>query len=487
MPKRSNNKWLTWVSFVIIFIFLSGLWLWYVQEDRHKRIHLYLTQKIQKLDSEFRTTKHSYDKLFDFFYEELLIDEKFFNLLSQSLVHPNQRRWLYHYLQPRFSILKRFFISYLALFSPEGKPILQMDKFPSSHLTKKDFFTTYKSPLVIEYKKPLYYKASLVATLHLAVSYSILRRELKKLFGGYYDYIVDKSVIDKKVFGYGPHTFIQSDLSPDFFYEREMNSPHTIPPLIHTLNQSIKNKVASLLQTKKSFAVVQKIGEEYYTITFLLIKHPSPIGYLISYKKDPTLFVFDTIFWENLLLGNILVIALLIFFYWVIRSRKKFEAMALTDKLTGLYNRYKFYQMAQAELERAKRNKRPLSIILFDIDHFKKINDTYGHDIGDMVLQEIAQLIQKNIRRYDTLFRWGGEEFLILAPESDIHSSYQLAEKLRTLVASHSFKEVGNVTISLGVAQMNQADKDIDEVIKRADNALYASKANGRNRVTLSD
>jgi diguanylate cyclase (GGDEF)-like protein len=211
------------------------------------------------------------------------------------------------------------------------------------------------------------------------------------------------------------------------------------------------------------------------------------LGYLISYKKDANIAVFDTIFWENVLLSNVLILLILGFIAYMLHTKEQFEKMAITDKLTGLYNRYKFYSVAQQELNRSKRHKHPFSLIIFDIDHFKKINDTYGHDVGDRVLKTVAKLVRKNVRKYDYVFRWGGEEFIILAPETDINGALKLAEKIRTIIASHHFAKIGHVTISAGIAQfVEDIDKGIDSIVKRADNALYLAKHEGRNRSRIA-
>ncbi|HIE59298.1 MAG TPA: GGDEF domain-containing protein [Hydrogenothermaceae bacterium] len=154
--------------------------------------------------------------------------------------------------------------------------------------------------------------------------------------------------------------------------------------------------------------------------------------------------------------------------------------------LTGLFNKGKFNKVLKKEVERAKRYKRPLSLIIFDIDHFKRINDTYGHKVGDEVLKELAKIIKSVIRKADFVARWGGEEFVILAPETDLDGALNLAEKLRQTVEKHQFPTVKNVTISLGVAQYIDGETP-EEFIIRADMALYKAKENGRNRVEVAN
>jgi diguanylate cyclase (GGDEF)-like protein/PAS domain S-box-containing protein len=160
------------------------------------------------------------------------------------------------------------------------------------------------------------------------------------------------------------------------------------------------------------------------------------------------------------------------------------EHIAMTDQLTGVYNRRKFEELYALESERARRFSHPLSMILIDIDHFKTVNDTYGHSIGDETLKHLAEIVQKNIRKIDSFARWGGEEFLVLSPGTDLDNIQKLAEKLRRAVESADFFEAGHITISLGVTVFEKEDT-FSELFKRADRSLYAAKEKGRNQVGL--
>jgi|GEM_PF-1802155 len=161
------------------------------------------------------------------------------------------------------------------------------------------------------------------------------------------------------------------------------------------------------------------------------------------------------------------------------------EKSAFTDQLTNIWNRRCFLKNSAIEIERSRRNKYPLSLLLLDIDHFKLINDNYGHQAGDQALIEFANLLRDNIRSFDSLARWGGEEFLILAPHLRAGNAVQYADRLRELIAEHPFQEVGEITASIGVAELANTD-NIDSWIKKVDNALYRAKEQGRNRVEFN-
>ena len=156
--------------------------------------------------------------------------------------------------------------------------------------------------------------------------------------------------------------------------------------------------------------------------------------------------------------------------------------LAHTDQLTGTANRRQLYSELQKETEEAKRYGRPLSVILFDLDHFKGINDSFGHNRGDAVLREVVRAIEPLLRKTDHFGRWGGEEFILVAPETDLRQSSQLAERLRKGIADHKSDSAPDVTASFGLAQY-EANESPESLIKRADEALYRAKTLGRNRV----
>jgi eukaryotic-like serine/threonine-protein kinase len=169
------------------------------------------------------------------------------------------------------------------------------------------------------------------------------------------------------------------------------------------------------------------------------------------------------------------------------RLFEEMNRLAITDNLTGLLNRRAFSEAAEREFERARRYRRPLSLILFDIDKFKSVNDAHGHLIGDQVLRVLSDTVRKTTRATDIVCRWGGEEFLILMPEQGHDQAVATAERLRqdasNLVVVTPSGHL-SLTISLGVASLKrQEDETLDSLIGRADAAMYEAKAAGRNTV----
>jgi two-component system, cell cycle response regulator len=177
------------------------------------------------------------------------------------------------------------------------------------------------------------------------------------------------------------------------------------------------------------------------------------------------------------------------------QSEELYRQLAITDPLTGIFNRRHFFQLANSELQRTCRYSHPLAVIMIDIDYFKRVNDTYGHAIGDQVLQELSSLISSALRSVDIFARYGGEEFIALLPETDLQAVSATAERLRRKVAESPFcnrQHHINITISIGVSALDLSVQlppsqlgTFDQLVNLADQALYEAKKGGRNRVCV--
>jgi len=167
-------------------------------------------------------------------------------------------------------------------------------------------------------------------------------------------------------------------------------------------------------------------------------------------------------------------------------TEETLRRLSLTDSLTGASNRRHFIEAAEREVERAHRYHRPLSMLMLDLDHFKRINDTHGHHVGDEALKAFTAICQRTLRRNDVLGRMGGEEFAILLPETDTAGARRLAERIRHLVMQAAVPADGDIvrfTVSIGVASCRGGEHTVDSLLSCADEALYQAKHAGRNRV----
>jgi len=214
----------------------------------------------------------------------------------------------------------------------------------------------------------------------------------------------------------------------------------------------------------------------------VLLRKNHPLGVLSLYRNKKNGFTKEErLFFKQIALEIAKVLDKVLLFQHT-------KELSITDDLTGLYNRRYFNQRFDREVLRAKRYRRPLSILMVDIDYFKNYNDINGHLLGDDVLRKVAYLVESNLRKADIVARYGGEEFVILLPEIDKVHADQVAEKLRrTIELRHfpkeQFQPNKNLTISLGLATLPDDSTNSRELLEFADRALYRAKAEGRNRV----
>jgi len=220
--------------------------------------------------------------------------------------------------------------------------------------------------------------------------------------------------------------------------------------------------------------IEREIGNEKGSI--IQLKRPdeeseTPESYLMTVSKIPK---FD---FYLVSLSNVTVLE---------SERQKYHDLAIKDPLTGIYNRMYWMDEFDKEISRSKRYDHPLSVVMFDIDHFKSVNDTFGHQVGDQVLIKLVDIISESIRdRIDLFARYGGEEFILMLPESHLDGAKEMAEKLRQRIEEACFPNVEHITCSFGVSALRVEDcKDV--LIKRADDALYRAKEEGRNRVSAN-
>ena len=206
---------------------------------------------------------------------------------------------------------------------------------------------------------------------------------------------------------------------------------------------------------------------------------------IIGYYLSPAAVFHNDVVITNRGLALFAIWATAIVSYFHLRMLARLEPLATTDQLTGLYNRHYFTSELVKQINIWRRYKRPLSILILDIDFFKKVNDTYGHIAGDYVLQNIAGICQNAVRDIDTVARIGGEEYAILLPSTAVNGAMRTAERIRKETEAFSFKYGEarfRVTVSLGVAELTDETWSITEFMKAGDEMLYKAKNSGRNR-----
>lgn len=248
------------------------------------------------------------------------------------------------------------------------------------------------------------------------------------------------------------------------------------------VGRSIKERKAVIINDVKNNSCFdpwrEKANEKGYgsCAAFPVWIYGEMIGSVVVCAKESDAFLIEEVRLLTELARN------LAFGITALRGRNRIKELSITDQLTGLYNRHQINETLESEIERSGRYAHPLSLMLMDIDWFKDVNDTHGHQVGDQILQEFANILERERRSMDVTGRWGGEEFIVILPGTSLDSATQVAERMRKVIEKHTFPVVERKTASFGVATFHENDT-MDHLIERADDALYRAKNAGRNRV----
>jgi diguanylate cyclase (GGDEF)-like protein len=485
------------VIYISIFLLLStGIWfLFNLKKIQNKQV--YLNQKIVKAAAEFKATLNGYKMVIDFVESRYFKDPQVLRIIYVCMNSPPEKRTackktLRKKLEPLQVEMKKYQINYVQLKLPDGTVFFRFHRSETGEKlrkNKKSFIFGKGKKITGGFRFPfeLYYRNTFLGTGEIIVSYDAVKEQLRKIFKGEYRFLIHREFMLSRVLKEERKSYIQSDISPDFYYVSSGKRNFQIDPeILAGINKKLKEKIKNKIEKFRNFAVDIKVNGNYYVVSFIVIRSMTgeKVGYLVYYEKDNTISLFDETFLIMYISVELALIAMLGLIITTIKRGEKFRILSEIDTLTGIYNKGKFNKVLDEELKKVRRYKRPLGLILFDIAHFKKINDTYGHQVGDYVLKTVAKIVKENIRDTDIFARWGGEEFVILAPETDINGLKILAEKLRKAIEDYSFDRVGKVTASFGITEAVPEDT-VDSVVRRADEALYAAKERGRNRVEI--
>ncbi|MCF8002305.1 MAG: GGDEF domain-containing protein [Halanaerobiales bacterium] len=255
------------------------------------------------------------------------------------------------------------------------------------------------------------------------------------------------------------------------------------------ISQGRKKEAVNLLKSWNYIKNHQELIKATEELTNLVDEH---VQDNITFRKNIILLTFLILFILFLILIYVWYKSVKTWYYNIRKRKEKEEEIIYLnyhDSLTDLYNRRYFMQAGKKEIERAKRYNEQLSLMMIDIDHFKNVNDTYGHLIGDEVLKSLASILKESVRNVDTVGRLGGEEFGIILPKSSLDKAKPVGERLRKNIEDNIFKFEEakiSITISIGITTYNQNTKNIDNLIHKADLALYEAKNRGRNCVVTN-
>jgi len=340
---------------------------------------------------------------------------------------------------------------------------------------------------------PLFKGDVFVGTVEISYSFLALQNELLKMDSSSYLYLVSEKIAKRKLFKSALSNYVQSEFN-GFLYDKSTFEDIMEFRLnkLHEINKNIAKTIQRKLFDGKGFSIRFSNKHIYNNKTIVITFSPvkninSKTGaYIIHYKFDKFLeLLLNKI---NVLFGILSIINILIcliIVMYLVYTKKKHEIIqqqATHDSLTKIYNRYGINDILKSKIDEYIRYNKMFSVIFFDIDLFKKVNDKYGHDIGDFVLENIATIVLDELRSSDAFGRWGGEEFIIILPETSLEHAINVAQKLRKTIEMEAFGDIEKITCSFGVTIVTDGD-NITSLLKRVDKNLYKAKNAGRNKV----
>lgn len=513
MKKIKGKEFRAWgvLSVIILIIWLITVAMFY--KNFKTKENTFLETELQRFEDEVNSTLITYEEFANYIFDKIDQDDEILSIISQANTASDAekkvlREHLYEMVSKDYPMMQKYKFrqfhfhlptteSFLRVHLPEKYGDLLIDSRESVRLvnemeTKISGFEEGKIFNGFRNVYPLQYNNQHVGSVEISMSSASVIEILSELHQkrDYY-FVIDKDVVQENLFEDQLENYRDSNIIEDYYVDTEVDEITSLNNTV-TINSkelffnSIDDKYIKQLNNKESFTLVHKFEGKDYIITFLGIKNfkESPAAYLISVShcKGGYGDFMQDMYWEVILV-TFLAIFIIAFGLVLAFYQKNLKDSAELDYLTNIYNRNKFYEITKQEIKTAKRYKQEMAVMFMDIDHFKKINDTYGHAWGDRVLKELAKQILIKIREVDVFARWGGEEFVLLLPNTDKEGALIIAEKIREIISESEVAELKDVTISVGVSPVDTQTYDIEAAISLADAAMYEAKRRGRNQV----
>jgi len=498
-------------SLIITFIFLSIAFYFYNEYlEECEKFH---KSELNTIKAEISSLSSTYSRFADYIYQQVINNEDILEIMYNAYkrkppYRDELRSDLLSLTENSFELIKEYDFGTMQFHFINGINFLRLNepdyfgdnvfdylisvKTASQLKEKVESYEIGKTFNGFRYVFPLKYENEYIGTVDIAVNLEAVINILKELYPEReIIYVLEKEALEVKMDESDISEYEQLANFNGFVLDEKMIERLSKDSASNVLfsNRDIFNKLKEQsipkLNEMKEFSFVLENGRDQYLVQFIPIQNVLDItaGYFISISQNNQRALISSELLVQLILLSTAYLLSIALYIGYQRSRLRIKKLAERDFLTGLYNRKKFNELLNREIDRSLRYNHTFSLAMIDIDHFKEVNDKHGHKVGDKVLVEFADVIKENLRVSDIYARWGGEEFIVLMPETKIEQALKVAERLRKAVENYSFSDISKLTISIGVVQKPPLEMKIDEVIIRADNALYKAKNNGRNRV----
>lgn len=506
------HKKVLYISTLVIIVIFSLIIFRNIQVGTQTKIEETKASHLESFENSLDTIIKSYENFATYIYQET-IDIESINYLMYLANQASEaekdvlRDQLQSLLEDKYAIMVNYNIRQLHFHLPSTESFLRMhntEKYGDLLIDVRESVRIANEELRVvsgfeegkiyngyRFVFPLFYANQHTGSVEVSISAKTILNEYntgREASNVYF--IIDESVVGAKLFEDEMYRYERTPFSEAYLSDIDvLNSLSTVNPISNDTYQDLisaySDTISEGLSHKTSFNILAKDNAFQYLIQFSAVPNflDETVAYLIVMTQTSEFSLIESNGRSQIILLAVISLSMIALTTIVFIYLSHLQSISTTDGLTGLNNRKKFNEILHSEFIRSRRYQRSLSVIMFDIDKFKQVNDTYGHASGDQVLINLSNLIEQNIRKTDSLARWGGEEFVCLLPETDMNNALITAEKLRKTVEDSNLHPSQTITISIGVATLEMLDATTDDLMERADQSMYKAKENGRNQV----
>ena len=500
------------LSVFILFLFTNISY--YFISSSNKSI--YLEQSIKTYQNQIDNTIDTYEIFSSYIFSKIIDDSvlemMFIAANGDELSQSTQRALLLNYLEEDYEHIIDYSFRQLHFHLPNGDSFLRFhspDAFGDNLFDIRSSIRIVNTDLIkakgfeegriyngYRFVYPLFYQDNHVGSVEISISIATLIDALYTIQDDQaHFFIIKRDVVESIVFEDQLDHYADSALSQNYLYDRNVNEQFTDKriilkgTLLREFLVEISEQIKEELDQEQSFSHTTFHKGKRYIIHFISLKNfdEEHVGYVFNIFIDYT--------YQQQVIQDFIVYPFILIFYAVmflsaIIYKKDKENLINTmrvDALTQIANRYYYNQILVKEFQKAQNTHNPLCMIVIDLDYFKEINDTYGHLQGDFILKEVAKLLKRTIRNQDIVARWGGEEFAILLPETDIKEAILVAERIQRSLKEADFGISKKITLSFGISCLGNGIGTIQELFKKADDRMYEAKRRGRDQIIYHD
>ncbi len=500
-----------WVTLFLLFLTFSAA-LIVVHQIYKNRMVEYKQNNYEEFEFQVNSFLESHQNFSEYLYSTLIDQEYVLDTIYTAYYVDEKeqailREDLANYLQDDYDLIMAYDFTQLHFHFKDNTSFLRMhmqEKF-GDNLTVDRYSVwltneTYSVSTGFEEGKilngyrfvyPLSYKNQHIGSVEISISSSSVIKGLTELHDTYdYGIVISKNVVEETVFKDQLELYRESSISEDFYDDigyldivSRRNNLET-----YQLNDLLTRlEVSDLGTAYENHFYITEYNEKEYEVILVPIKNiqGNNIGYFYSVTPKSEYKGIREDLRINIGMLITVTIGLGVLIYVTDSKRELMKTISETDQLTGIYNRRKFEEVFHLEYERARRYDSVFSLVMFDLDYFKNVNDQFGHQTGDETLVELCNLVKDELRVNDSIARYGGEEFIIILPETSLLNALEKSNLISDVVSKHEFEIIKSLTISIGVSSYKPNLSEA-EILRKADEALYKAKNSGRNEVVTT-